>query len=98
MLMHIANVVAAPDILTSASTLVTVSIEVMTVAAFIALLDAIAILAAVVTAPVGMLAEVLGFAAWTIFVDLARLFALIANPITVVSLAALVTMLEDDAF
>ena len=98
MLLHVAKAMAAPDILASAGTLVTVSIEVMAVAAFIALLEAIAILAAYVTARICMLAEILGIAAWTVFVDLARLFALIANSIAVASLAALITMLEDYAF
>jgi hypothetical protein len=96
-LLRVAKVVAAPDILASAGALVAVSVEVVIVAAFIAFLEAIAILAAVVTASVSMLAEILGATAWTVFINLARLTALVTDPIAVVSLATLVAMLKDDA-
>ena len=96
-LLRVAKVVAAPDILASAGALVAISVEVVIVAAFIAFLETIAILAAVVTAPVRMLAEILGTTAWTVFIDIARLTALVTDPIAVVSLATLVAMLKHDA-
>jgi hypothetical protein len=95
--LHIAKVVAASDILASAGALVAVSVEVVIVAAFIAFLEAIAILTAIVTAPVRMLAEILSTTAWTVFIDFTRLTALVADPIAVVGLVALVAMLKHDA-
>lgn len=95
--LHIAKVVTASDILAPAGALVAVSVEVVIVAAFVAFLEAITILAAVVTACVGVFAEILGAAAWTVFINLAWLATLVTDPIAVVGLVAFVAMLKHDA-
>ncbi len=98
LVLHIAKIMAASDILASAGAIVTVSVEVVIMTAFIAFLEAIAILSAEVTACISALGKILGTTAWAVFIDLTRLPALVADPVTVVGVATLVAMLKHDAF
>lgn len=97
MVLHAAEVDAAPQVLAFAGAFVAESIEVMRMAAVLAFLEAEAILAADIAARIRQSRDILGAAARTVLVDSARLTAFVANSITVERLAAIVAHLLDDA-
>lgn len=97
MVLHAADVDAAPQKLAFAGAVIAETIEVMSMATLLAFLEAEAILAANIAACIGMTYSILGAAAWTVLKDHTRLAALIADSITVRRLAAVVAQLFDDA-
>jgi hypothetical protein len=97
LIVRVAEIEAAPQVLAFAGAFVAKSIEVMRIAAFLAFLEAEAILAANITACICLTYHILSAAAWTVLVNCARLTALIADSIAVERLSALIAFLFDDA-
>jgi hypothetical protein len=88
------RIMAAPGVIAPIGTIVAVSVVVVVVAALFALLDAIAVLTASIAVPVRMLDAVLNTAAWTVLVDIASIFTLVAVAIAA-CLPTLLTFFED---
>jgi hypothetical protein len=97
MLVHVADIEAAPQKLAFAGTFITESVEVMGMPAFLAFLEAEAILAANITVCICKSRHVLGAAARTVLKDHTRLAALLADSITVRHLTAVAAQLFNDA-
>lgn len=76
-----AGVEAAPQVIAFAGAIITESVEVLSMTAFIAFLEAIAVLAAKIAARIRMAGYILGTAAWAVLVDCAPLLAIVANSI-----------------
>lgn len=93
----VTRVVAAPGVKALRAALVAVSIEVIAVAALIALFYTIAAHAAVVTVPICMLDRIFHAAVWTVLIHTALILTLLAAPIAV-DTATSIAVLEDRAF
>lgn len=97
MVLHVADVEAASQKLALAGAVIAETVEVMRMAAFLAFLEAEAILAANITACIRKSSKVLGAAVWTVLKYRRLLAALLADSITVIRLAAVAAQLFNDA-